>query len=164
MMAKSLEGKLGIIDLVTVAARILSVAILSVASMLVHAAQPDKIPASIQTGELLGRWGIASFENPADRALTESAARAQCRMPYVIRAGKSGGVIMNLADQTTPQELWLKGGPSGKKYIGPPGPTPGEQDREIVWYDGQVMITRFVEKNAATRYGNMVYVRCETGA
>jgi hypothetical protein len=26
------------------------------------------------------------------------------------------------------------------------------------------MITRFVEKNAATRYGNMVYVRCETGA
>ncbi len=70
---------------------------------------------------------------------------------------------MHQADQTTPQELWLKDSPNGKKYIGPPGPTPGEQDREIVWYDGQVMITRFVEKNAATRYGNMVYVRCEKG-
>jgi hypothetical protein len=146
------------------AARILSVVILSVASMSVHAAQADEIPATIHTGELLGRWGIASFENPADRAVTESAARAQCSMPYVIRAGQSGGVIMNLADQTIPQELRLKGSPSGKNYIGPPGPTPGEQDREIVWYDGQVMITRFVEKKAAARYGNMVYVRCDAGA
>jgi hypothetical protein len=152
------------IDLATATARVLSVAILSVASMLVHAAQPGEMLATIHTGELLGRWGIASFESPSDRAITERAARAQCRMPYVIRAGKSGGVIMHQADQTTPQELWLKGSPSGKKYIGPPGPTPGEQDREIVWYDGQVMITRFVEKNAATRYGNMVYVRCGTGA
>src|SRR5262245_18917889 len=124
MMAKSLEGKSGIIDLATATARILSVAILSVASMTVHAAQPDAIRATIDTGEVLGRWGIASFEDPADRAITERAARIQCGMPYVIRAGKSGGVIMNLADQTAPQELWLKGGPSGKNYIGPPGPTP----------------------------------------
>ncbi len=163
-MARSVEGKSGMIDVAAAAARILSVAILSVASMTVHAAQQGEIPASIHTGELLGRWGLASFENPADRALTERAARAQCWIPYVIRAGKSGGVIMHLADQTDPQELWLKGGPSGKQYIGPAGPTPGEQDREIIWYDGQVMITRFVEKNAAARYGNMVYVRCETGA
>ena len=26
--------------------------------------------------------------------------------------------------------------------------------------DGRVMITRFVDKDAGTRYGNMVYVRC----
>jgi hypothetical protein len=161
-MAKPLEGKFGIIELVTAAARILAIAILSVASMLAHAAQPDEMLASLQSGELVGRWGIASFENPTDRARTEAAARAQCRMPYVIRAGGAGGVIMHQADQTTPQELWLKGSPSGKKYIGPPGPTPGEQDREIVWYDGHVMITRFVEEHAAARYGNMVYVRCDT--
>ena len=30
----------------------------------------------------------------------------------------------------------------------------------IVSFDGRVMITRFVDKDAATRYGNMVYVRC----
>ena len=36
----------------------------------------------------------------------------------------------------------------------------GEQDREIVSFDGRVLITRFIDKDAATRYGNMVYVRC----
>ncbi|MFX6728650.1 hypothetical protein ABTH13_20090, partial [Acinetobacter baumannii] len=89
--------------------------------------------------------------NPADRARTEAAARGQCKQPYVIGAGQSGGVIMHLADQATPQELRLKGSPSGKNYIGPPGPTPGEQDREIISFDGRVMITRFVDKDAATR-------------
>ncbi|MBR0797111.1 hypothetical protein JQ615_17100 [Bradyrhizobium jicamae] len=119
-----------------------------------------EMPATIRADEIVGRWGLASFQNPADRARTEAAARSQCKQPYVIGAGQSGGVIMHLADQATPQELRLKGSPSGKNYIGPPGPTPGEQDREIVSFDGRVMITRFVDKDAATRYGNMVYVRC----
>ncbi|QAU49237.1 hypothetical protein EAS54_18495 [Bradyrhizobium guangzhouense] len=119
-----------------------------------------EMPASIRADEIVGRWGLASFQNPADRARTEAAARAQCKNPYVIGAGSSGGVIMHLADQATPQELRLKGSPTGKNYIGPSGPTPGEQDREIVSFDGRVMITRFVDKDAATRYGNMVYVRC----
>lgn len=119
-----------------------------------------EMPASIRADEIVGRWGLASFQNPADRARTEAAARAQCKNPYVITAGSSGGVIMHLADQATPQELRLKGSPSGKNYIGPAGPTPGEQDREIVSFDGRVLITRFIDKDAATRYGNMVYVRC----
>ena len=59
-----------------------------------------------------------------------------------------------------PQELRLKGSQSGKNYIGPPGPPPGEQDREIISFDGRVLVTRFVDKDAGTRYGNMVYVRC----
>ena len=118
-----------------------------------------EMPASIRADEIVGRWGLASFQNPADRARTEAAARGQCKQPYVIGAGQSGGVIMHLADQATPQELRLKGSPSGKNYIGPPGPTPGEQDREIISFDGRVMITRFVDKDAATRYGNWGYVR-----
>jgi hypothetical protein len=119
-----------------------------------------EMPASIRADEIVGRWGLASFQNPNDRARTEAAARGQCKQPYVISAGTSGGVVMHLADQATPQELRLKGSPSGKNYIGPSGPTPGEQDREIVSFDGRVLITRFVDKDAATRYGNMVYVRC----
>ena len=119
-----------------------------------------EMPATIRPDEIVGRWGLASFQNPADRARTEAAAKAQCKQPYVIGAGTSGGVIMHLADQATPQELRLKGSPSGKNYIGPPGPAGGEQDREIVSFDGRVLITRFVDKDAATRYGNMVYVRC----
>jgi hypothetical protein len=119
-----------------------------------------EMPATIRPDEIVGRWGLASFQNPADRARTEAAAKAQCKQPYVIGAGTSGGVIMHLADQATPQELRLKGSPGGKNYIGPPGPAGGEQDREIVSFDGRVLITRFVDKDAATRYGNMVYVRC----
>ena len=120
---------------------------------------PD-MPASIRSDEIVGRWGLASYQNPPDRARTEAQAKSQCKQPYVITAGTSGGVIMHLADQATPQELRLKGSPSGKNYIGPAGPTPGEQDREIVSFDGRVLITRFVDKDAAVRYGNMVYVRC----
>jgi hypothetical protein len=119
-----------------------------------------EMPATIRADEIVGRWGLASFQNPNDRVRTEAAARAQCKQPYVIGAGTSGGVIMHLADQATPQELRLKGSPSGKNYIGPPGPAGGEQDREIVSFDGRVLITRFTDKDAATRYGNMVYVRC----
>jgi hypothetical protein len=119
-----------------------------------------EMPATIRADEIVGKWGLASFQNPNDRARTEAAAKAQCKQPYVIGAGTSGGVIMHLADQATPQELRLKGSPSGKNYIGPPGPAGGEQDREIVSFDGRVLITRFIDKDAATRYGNMVYVRC----
>ena len=119
-----------------------------------------EMPATIRPDEIVGRWGLASFQNPNDRARTEAAARGQCKQPYVIGAGTSGGVVMHLADQATPQELRLKGSPSGKNYIGPAGPTPGEQDREIISFDGRVLITRFIDKDAATRYGNRVYVRC----
>jgi hypothetical protein len=34
---------------------------------------------------------------------------------------------MHLADEATPQDLLLKGSPSGKNYIGPPGPAGGER-------------------------------------
>ena len=88
------------------------------------------------------------IQNPNDRARTEAAARGQCKQPYVIGAGATGGVIMHLADEATPQELRLKGSPSGKNYIGPPGPAGGEQDREIVSFDGRVLVTRFIDKDA----------------
>jgi hypothetical protein len=119
-----------------------------------------EMPATIRADEIVGRWGLASYQNPADRARTEAAAKGQCKQPYVIGAGSSGGVVMHLADQATPQELRLKGSPGGKNYIGPAGPAGGEQDREIVSFDGRVLVTRFTDKDAATRYGNMVYVRC----
>ena len=118
------------------------------------------LPSSIKPDELVGKWGLASYQNPNDRARTEAQAKQQCKQPYVIGAGTSGGVVMHLADQATPQELRLKGSRSGKNYIGPAGPAAGDQDREIVSFDGRVLITRFIDKDAATRYGNMVYVRC----
>ena len=105
-----------------------------------------EVPATVRADELVGKWGLASYQNPADRARTEKQALAQCKQPYVIGAGGSGGVIMHLADQATPQELRIKGSQAGKNYIGPDGPAGGEQDREIVSFDGRVLITRFIDK------------------
>ncbi|MGA7810407.1 hypothetical protein [Bradyrhizobium sp.] len=119
-----------------------------------------ELPPTIRPADLVGKWGLASYQNPADRARTEGQAKAQCKQPYVIGAGTSGGVVMHLADQATPQELRVKGSQGGKNYIGPAGPPGGEEDREIISFDGRVLITRFVDQDAATRYGNMVYVRC----
>src|SRR5215475_8433168 len=92
------------------------------------AAEPGvapEVPATIRADELVGKWGLASFQNPADRNRTEKQAAAQCKQPYVITAGQSGGVVMHLADVPQPQELRIKGSQSGKNYIGPPGPPPG---------------------------------------
>jgi len=119
-----------------------------------------EIPATIRADELVGRWGLAAYHKPQDRVRTENAARGQCKQPYVIGKGPTGGVIMHLADEATPQELRLKGSQSGKNYIGPEGPVGGPQDREIVSFDGRVLTTRFLDPDAATRYGTMVYVRC----
>ena len=122
------------------------------------------MPATIRADEIVGKWGLASFQNPNDRARTEAAAKAQCKQPYVIGAGTSGGVIMHLADQATPQELRLKGSQTGKNYIGPPGPAGGEQDREIVSFDGRVLVLRWVDPEVAGRYGTGIYVRCAARA
>ena len=119
-----------------------------------------ELPASIRADEIIGRWGLASYMNPNDRVRTENAARGQCKNPYIIGAGTSGGVMMHLADEAAPQDLRLKGSPGGKNYIGPPGPAGGEKDREVVSVDSRLLITRFVDPDAAKRYGNMVYVRC----
>jgi hypothetical protein len=119
-----------------------------------------EMPATIRADQIVGRWGVASYQDPKDRIRVEAAAKAQCKLPYVITAGASGGVIMHLADEAVPQDLRLKGSPSGKNYIGPPGPAGGEKDREVVSVDSRVLITRFVDPDAAKRYGNMVYVRC----
>jgi len=119
------------------------------------------LPASIPAQDLVGRWGLAAFHNEADRARTETAARGQCRQPYNISRGARGGVVMHLADQSQPTELMLKGGPDGKNYIGPAeDPAGGARDREIVSFDGRVLITRFTDQEIVGRYGTSVYVRC----
>src|SRR5437667_1230278 len=42
-----------------------------------------ELPATIRPDEIVGRWGLASFLNPSDRARTEAAAMTQCKPPYV---------------------------------------------------------------------------------
>jgi hypothetical protein len=121
--------------------------------------QPE-LPSRVRASEVVGRWGYAAYHKPEDRARTEANARGQCKQPYVIGQGSSGGVMMYLADSSQLQELRLKGSQSGKDYIGPPGDTPGMQDREIVAFDGRVLVLKFVDPEVDGRYGTGVYVRC----
>lgn len=123
-------------------------------------APAPEIPASIRPSEVVGRWGYASYHKEADRPRTEAAARGQCNHPYVIGQGPTGGVMMYLADELQLQELRLKGSTNGHNYIGPHGDAGGPQDREIVSFDGRVMILRFTDPEVAGRYGTGVYVRC----
>jgi hypothetical protein len=126
------------------------------------AAQPPspELPAKVRPAEIAGRWGYAAFHQPKDRARTEANARGQCKQPFVIGQGSTGGVMMYLADSTQLQELRLKGSPSGRDYIGPPGDTPGPQDREILSYDGRVMLLKYVDPEIDGRYGTGIFVRC----
>ena len=119
------------------------------------------LPPSLPAAELVGRWGLAAYHKEEDRARIEAAAANQCKQPYVITMGPTGGVMMHLADQATPTELRVKGAPGGKNYIGPPDEPPGStQDREVVRFDGRMLILRWMDPEVQGRYGTMVYVRC----
>jgi hypothetical protein len=118
------------------------------------------LPPAFPPQDIVGRWGLAAYHREEDRARTEAAAAAQCRQPYVITLGATGGVMMHLADQSTPSELRLKGGPGNKTFIGPEGEAGVAQDREVVFFDGRIMILRWMDPEVQGRYGTMVYVRC----
>jgi hypothetical protein len=123
-------------------------------------AGPVSAPPRIAAQELVGRWGMAAFHRPEDRPRTETAARGQCTQPYVIGAGAGGGVSMLGHDNPRPQDMTTKGTVEGKTYVGPPGDPAGTDDREIVSFDGRVLILKWVDPEIAGRYGTMVLVRC----
>jgi hypothetical protein len=114
---------------------------------------------SVTPEDIVGRYGIASYHKPEDRARTEAAAAGQCTQPYVINRSSSG-VSMLGHDNPGIQDMVVKAGGDGKTYIGP-GPEPGgADDREVMAFDGRVLILRWVDQEVASRYGVMVLVRC----
>jgi hypothetical protein len=124
------------------------------------AATPAALPPAIPAQAVIGRWGLGAYHRDEDRARTETAARTACTRAYEIAPGPTGGVIMHLADQPEPQELVLKGAPGNRTFIGPRGEAGAQQDREIISYDGNVMIMRWVDQEVAARYGTLVFVKC----
>jgi len=119
------------------------------------------LPPAFPSKDLIGRWGLAAYHQEADRERTVKAAAKQCANPYVITPSATGGVMIHLADQAKPSDLHLKGAPGGKTYLGLPDKPPGDiQDREVVSFDGRVLILRWVDPEVQGRYGSMVYVRC----
>jgi hypothetical protein len=61
-----------------------------------------EMPASIRADAIVGRWGLASYQNPADRARTEKAAQGQCKNPYVIGAGANRRFFIYKSQQDPP--------------------------------------------------------------
>jgi hypothetical protein len=118
------------------------------------------LPPAFPPQDIVGRWGLAAYHKDEDRPRIEVAAARQCRQPYVITLGPTGGVMMHLADQAKPEELRLKGAPGSKTFVGPEGAPGGIKDREVVSFDGRVLILRWVDPEVQGRYGSMVYVRC----
>ncbi len=119
-------------------------------------------PPDMNPGDFVGNWGLAAYQKEADRARTEAAARGQCNKPYTIGRGPTGGLMMHLADSRELQELRLKSGTDGKVYIGPEGPAPDARDREVVSFDGRMLVLRYADPEVASRFGTSVYVRCGT--
>jgi hypothetical protein len=118
------------------------------------------VPPSVHAEEIVGRWGLASYHRDQDRARTEVAAKSQCTQPYKIEASASGGVMMLGHDNPQVQEMTLKGSTEGKTYVGPGSDPAGTDDREVVSFDGRVLILKWIDPEVAGRYGNMVLVRC----
>jgi hypothetical protein len=127
------------------------------------AAPPPQVsggPPPYSVDRFVGSWGVASYRDDKDRARTEAQARAQCKLPYVIKRGPTDGVVMHVADDSTPHELGLKKGDDGKVYLGFAGPPGDSQDRVINFVSDREFITKYVDPDTNSRYGTMVYVRC----
>jgi hypothetical protein len=125
--------------------------------------QATPVAPAIPAAAIAGRWGLAAYHRDEDRTRTEQQARAVCGNPYVIGLGPSGGVVMHLADQPQPEELAVKGAAGNRTFVGPEGEPGGPQDREIIAYDGQIMIMRWMDAEVASRYGTTVFARCPEG-
>lgn len=117
-------------------------------------------PSAIRREQLVGKWGVGSYRDEKDRARVTTIARGACKQPYDIALGPNDGVIMHAADDAKLYELKLKGGPDGKTYLGFEAPPGDAQDRVIVSIGAREMVLRFVDPDAANRYGTMIYVRC----
>lgn len=115
---------------------------------------------SIAPSDIIGRWGIASYHREQDRARTENAARGQCKQPYLISGGQAGGVMMLGHDSPDIVEHLIKASADGKTYLGPGAEPGGADDREVVSFDGRVLVLKWVDPEVQGRYGIMVLVRC----
>lgn len=121
---------------------------------------PPGPPVVVDVALLPGKYGLASYREEKDRARTEAEARRACGNPYVIAAGSQGGVLMHLPDQAQPSEVFIKTTPDGRAVIGPRGPVGLPQDRVVLYFQGGILITDWVDPGVKERYGTMLLVRC----
>jgi len=115
---------------------------------------------TLSASDLIGKWGLASYREEKDIARTTAEAKAACGNPYVVASSPAGGVMMYLADQSTATEVVVKSAPDGRVFIGPAGKPGDRRDRLVTSYADSVLVTQWVDPDAATRYGTLIFVRC----
>ena len=115
---------------------------------------------SISPSDVIGRWGLGAYHREEDRARTEAITKGQCKQPYVISAGNTGGLMMLTHDSPNIVEVQIKANQDGRTFIGPGAQPGGSDDREVVSYDGRVLILKWVDPEVAGRYGTQILVRC----
>lgn len=81
-------------------------------------------------------------------------------MPYVIGAGNEGTVTMLTHDSPTFVQVQIKANQEGRTFIGPGPELGGPDDREVMSYNGRVLILRWTDPEVAGRYGTQLLVRC----
>jgi hypothetical protein len=116
------------------------------------------VPAAAQapaTGDLVGRWGVASYSRAEDRARSLREAQGACGNPYVINRGPRGGAIMFEALVGRPVEVAA----SGRRISSMEDPG-ARTTKEVVSWDGRVLELRYSDESVANRYGIMVFSRC----
>jgi len=125
---------------------------------------PTPEPASsfrvLPPDPLIGKWGVATFHSPNERASAEKQARQRCASPYVIVKGSTDGVMMHIPEDPDAHELALKRAADGKTYVGFNAPIGDANDREIIEQTSKVLVMRFVDPDKASRYGTSIYVKC----
>jgi hypothetical protein len=123
-------------------------------------AVPPGPPVAVDVALLPGKWGLASYRDEKDRVRTEAEAKSACGNPYVVGQGSQGGVVMHLPDQAQPTEVFVKVTADGRSFIGPRGSPGLKEDRVVMYFQGSVLITEWLDPGARERYGTMVFVRC----
>ncbi len=121
------------------------------------------VSAPLSADKLVGRWGLASYHDAKDARRVEAAARGQCGNPYVIARGRGASVLMHMPFATKATEMEVKSG-AGASYIGPAGGPQIAGDREVIRWDGRMLVLKWLDPQAAATYGTMVFVRCASTA
>jgi hypothetical protein len=70
---------------------------------------------------------------------------------------------MHMPFATAATEMEVRSG-AGATYIGPAGGGQISGDREVIRWDGRVLVLKWVDQQAAATYGTMVFVRCGSTA
>jgi hypothetical protein len=117
-------------------------------------------PAFAQTADdLVGRWGVASYWNAADKAKAPGWAKAACSSPYTITKNAAGNLMMYVADGKL-REVTLKGRTlTPVEKVLPEGGAK-MHERKITSFAPGTFETVWSNTGFAQRYGTVVYMKC----